>query len=76
MTADQIQIVSNMLTEVARTLAIIAIAQQLADASSEQEKAFLSQALSNLVSSFTSGQRLGRSPYMGMPFDESEQWMH
>jgi hypothetical protein len=70
MTAEQLQLVSDMLTEVARTLAIISIAQRLSEASSEHEKMFLSQALSNLISTFAVGKRLGRNPQMGMEFEQ------
>lgn len=60
MTPDQLQIVANVLTDVARTLAVIAIAQRLSEACSDEEKMFLSRALSDLISNFQAGQRLGR----------------
>ena len=70
MTPDQLEIVSNMLTEVARTLAVIAIAQRLADATSEEERIFLSQALSTLISNiYSAGQRINTSS-QGPPYNQ------
>jgi hypothetical protein len=71
MTPDQLEIVSNMLTEVAHVLAVVAIAQRLAEASSEEERIFLSQALSTLISNiYGGGQRItGNSP--GQPYNRS-----
>jgi hypothetical protein len=69
MTPDQLEIISNMLSEVARTLAVVAIAQRLADASSEEERIFLSQALSALISNIYGGQRINANS-QGPPFNQ------
>ena len=60
---DQLQLVSNVLIEVARTLAIIAVAERLADAT-EHERVFLAQSLSMLINNFQQGHSLGRNPHM------------
>jgi hypothetical protein len=75
MTAEQLEIVSNLLTEVARTLAVVAIAQRLSEASTEEEKMFLSQALSALISNFQGlGQRLGGNPHQQQPFGNQHMY--
>ncbi len=67
MTPDQLEILSNMLTEVAHTLAVIALAQRLSEATSEEERIFLSQALSGLISNIYGSQRISASP-QGQPY--------
>jgi uncharacterized membrane protein YccC len=65
MTAEQLQLIAETLQQVARTLAVVAIAQSLSEVSSPEERAFLSEALSNLISNYQgASQRLGRDPRM------------
>jgi hypothetical protein len=71
MTSDKIQIISDMLTEVAKTLSIIAVAQCFIEAATSEERMFLSQALSNLVGNFQ-GSRLGRGSQM--PFGDQHMY--
>ena len=72
-TAEHLHIVSDFLTELARTLAVIAIAQRLSEASTEDERIFLSQALSALIGNFQAGrQRLNGNPQYGG--NNNQQW--
>jgi hypothetical protein len=64
MTPQELQIVSDMLTEIARTIAVVATAQMLTNASSQEERIILSQTLQNLMSNFQGNQRLGRDSQM------------
>jgi hypothetical protein len=65
MTAEDLQIISDMLTEIARTISVVATAQMLTNATSPEERVILSQALLNLISNFQGNQRLGVPPHMG-----------
>jgi hypothetical protein len=69
MTPQELQIVSDMLTDIARTIAVVATAQMLTNASSQEERIILSQTLQNLMSNFQGNQRLGRDTQMDFEGD-------
>jgi hypothetical protein len=67
MNAEHIQRIADLLSEIARTIALIVIAQRMAEATTEEEKIYLSQSMTALMNDQQSP-RLGgagsaQSPY-------------
>jgi hypothetical protein len=69
MKSDQLNRIADLLSEIARTIAIIAIAGRMSEATSDEEKIYLSQSLNTLMSDQQSprigGGGSGQSPYGG-----------
>jgi hypothetical protein len=61
MSADQFQRIADLLSDIARTIAIIAIAQRMAEATTDDEKIWLSQSLGALMGEQRQDPRIGET---------------
>jgi hypothetical protein len=59
MSPEHFQLVADVLSDIAKTLAIIAIAQRMAEATTDDEKVYLSQSLGALMGEHLRSPRIG-----------------
>jgi len=59
MTAEQLQLIAEILSDVAKTLSIIAVANCISSATDPEERAILCQMLLNLINNCQTGPRVG-----------------
>jgi hypothetical protein len=71
MNSEQFQRIADLLSEIARTIAIIAVAGRMAEATTDEEKIYLSQSMTALMNDQQSPRigegNSGHSPYVPDP---------